>query len=273
MSDLSHNTLPAKITPADAEHKFYEHVDGGLYRKMFEAKSSEDSSPVVIYEHLHPFEKGVWSRPLTEFARRFAPVDAARAASLMERDPEAARREVSDRKARRKAAEALASNAPRPLAKLYSLGLMFSLDGSRVALIRKKNPAWQAGKLNGIGGKAEPSESSIEAMTREFQEEAGVLTRPESWSFFARIGAPEFEVHAFCCFTDDINSCQSMTAEDIVIVSPTADSIARDGLPGLSALLHAALDHRHQAGFARFDYRLWAEQAKQGLLALRQPEA
>lgn len=271
MTDLSHSTHSVKIAASDAGQTFYEHVDGGLYRMLFEGKSSEDASPVVIYEHLHPFEKGVWSRPLAEFLRRFAPIDAARASALLNRDPEAARRDVSDRKSRRKALEAAKECPQQPQAKLYSLGLMFSLDGSRLALIRKKNPEWQAGKLNGIGGKAEPGESSIEAMTREFQEEAGVATLPESWSFFGRIGAPEFEVHAFCCFTDQINSCQSMTAEDIVIVSPSSDSIARDGLPGLLALVHAALDHRHQAGFARFDYRLWAEQAKDGLLSLRQP--
>jgi 8-oxo-dGTP diphosphatase len=37
----------------------------------------------------------------------------------------------------------------------YVLGFMFSSDHSEVALIRKRKPEWQRGKLNGIGGKCD----------------------------------------------------------------------------------------------------------------------
>lgn len=47
--------------------------------------------------------------------------------------------------------------------------------GPYVALVRKKRPAWQAGKLNGIGGKVEPQETPLEAMRREFKEETGAI--------------------------------------------------------------------------------------------------
>jgi 8-oxo-dGTP diphosphatase len=56
----------------------------------------------------------------------------------------------------------------------YACGFLFSPDRRRVLLIRKRRPAWQAGKLNGLGGKIEPGETPIEAMRREFREEAGV---------------------------------------------------------------------------------------------------
>ena len=34
----------------------------------------------------------------------------------------------------------------------YVCGFLFSRDRARVLLIRKRRPAWQAGKLNGLGG-------------------------------------------------------------------------------------------------------------------------
>ena len=55
----------------------------------------------------------------------------------------------------------------------YVCGFLFSPDRTRVLLIRKNRPAWQAGKLNGLGGKIEPGETPLEAMRREFREEAG----------------------------------------------------------------------------------------------------
>ena len=60
-----------------------------------------------------------------------------------------------------------------PPKKTYVAGFLFSPDRSRVLLIRKNRPAWQAGKLNGLGGKIEPGETPPQAMRREFREEQG----------------------------------------------------------------------------------------------------
>jgi len=42
-----------------------------------------------------------------------------------------------------------------------------------VLLVKKKNPPWQVGKYNLVGGKIEPGESPVDAAIREFIEEAG----------------------------------------------------------------------------------------------------
>lgn len=57
--------------------------------------------------------------------------------------------------------------------------------GSHVLLIKKNRPDWQAGKLNGVGGHIEPGESPLQAMVREFREEAGVHV--PSWRHFATV--------------------------------------------------------------------------------------
>ena len=63
----------------------------------------------------------------------------------------------------------------------YVLGFAFTKDLKQVALIRKKRPEWQAGKLNGIGGKVNINEVPLLAMVREFQEEACLNTSVLGW--------------------------------------------------------------------------------------------
>lgn len=66
----------------------------------------------------------------------------------------------------------------------YVLGFAFAHDPLgmlQVALIRKSHPDWQAGRLNGLGGKRQPGESPQAAMAREFLEEAGVEVPPARW--------------------------------------------------------------------------------------------
>jgi 8-oxo-dGTP diphosphatase len=63
----------------------------------------------------------------------------------------------------------------------YVCGFAFSPNHTLVYLIRKKRPTWQAGKLNGIGGKVNIGESPIQAIVREFKEECGVVTTESDW--------------------------------------------------------------------------------------------
>lgn len=63
----------------------------------------------------------------------------------------------------------------------YVVGYAFRPDMGAVALIEKRKPAWQVGKLNGVGGKIEPGETPVEAMVREFKEEAGVWIEAMRW--------------------------------------------------------------------------------------------
>ncbi len=56
----------------------------------------------------------------------------------------------------------------------YVAGFVFDTSGRYVLLIRKNRPEWQAGKLNGVGGKVESCETDAAAMRREGVEETGL---------------------------------------------------------------------------------------------------
>lgn len=56
---------------------------------------------------------------------------------------------------------------------IYSL--VFAFCGPDVLLLRKAKPEWQAGLLNGVGGKLEEGETVFQCARREFTEETTVI--------------------------------------------------------------------------------------------------
>lgn len=125
----------------------------------------------------------------------------------------------------------------------YVVGFMFDKDYKYVALIRKNKPAWQAGLLNGIGGKSEDRETALLAMVREFAEETAHETSCSQWSHFADMGADSWCV-SFFATTGDLNALRSNEEEKIEIAHlrdfhPTYSG-AIENLPWLLSL---AIDH------------------------------
>lgn len=95
--------------------------------------------------------------------------------------------------------------------KRYVVGFMFQND--MVLLIEKNRPEWQAGFFNGIGGHIQDGESPHDAMTREFQEEAGVYVT--QWQKYCVLHGSDFEVVFFYC----------MNTESLIPVSQTDEQI------------------------------------------------
>lgn len=95
----------------------------------------------------------------------------------------------------------------------------FALDSyGRVALIEKNRPAWQAGKLNGIGGHVEEGETFIEAMRREFWEETGVHV--EDWTLFATMKFPGATISFYKSWitSEEMSSLKTTTDEEVCII-------------------------------------------------------
>lgn len=134
--------------------------------------------------------------------------------------------------------------------KRYVVGFMFDGRFEKVALIRKLKPAWQAGKLNGIGGKVEVSdEDELAAMVREFREETGSETMRQMWSHCLEMSGEVnddgggFRVDFFASI-GDLSALRSMEAEQIELVSLADISLVRaDMVENLPWLISFALDH------------------------------
>lgn len=147
----------------------------------------------------------------------------------------------------------------------YVLGLMFSSDLSQVLLIRKAKPTWQAGRLNGLGGKVESGESNWSAMRREFKEETGLQTKVNDWSHFARMIGPDFAVDCFAA-VGDVAAARSVEAEPLEVWS--VELIAGQ-MPqmcdGILWLVPMALDHLRdgQPAVAEVRYSEWPVKARQ----------
>ena len=84
----------------------------------------------------------------------------------------------------------------------YVLGFYFRRD--KVLLILKNHPDWQAGKLNGLGGRVEPGEDPRQAMHREFVEESGIDDALYArWCPFAVLQGEGWRVHVFAVRDDE----------------------------------------------------------------------
>jgi 8-oxo-dGTP pyrophosphatase MutT (NUDIX family) len=88
--------------------------------------------------------------------------------------------------------------------KYYVLGFAFFME--YVILIHKKRgPAPVVDKLNGIGGRIEPTDQSAHAaMVREFHEETGLITAALHWRKFATMNVPSYNA-VIHCFSHHMN--------------------------------------------------------------------
>lgn len=103
----------------------------------------------------------------------------------------------------------------------FVVGFMFNPSRTHVLLIAKKRPSWQAGLLNGVGGKVGPGEPPICAMIREFEEETSLITTYTDWKLLCKYNVREVDSVYFYVAVGDITSTKSVTDEFLQIVPVT----------------------------------------------------
>jgi len=125
----------------------------------------------------------------------------------------------------------------------YVVGFAFSFGITKVVLIRKNNPSWQKGLLNGIGGKIKNNESRTQAMAREIYEETGVKTKETQWLYFAQM--TDYKTFCVDCFSirENIDKCHTTTNEPIEIIEINHLKIKPiDTIENLTWLISLAID-------------------------------
>ncbi|MCK9195461.1 MAG: NUDIX domain-containing protein [Syntrophales bacterium] len=133
----------------------------------------------------------------------------------------------------------------------YVVGFAFDHGKEHVLLIRKNRPQWQMGRYNGVGGHIRQGEKPVEAMVREFAEEAGYVTQVSQWKPLLRIIDKEREPagEVFFFFTEiDIEACRSMTDEKVLIF-PAVLLDALDTLSNTQWLVPMAMDEDFKETF------------------------
>jgi 8-oxo-dGTP diphosphatase len=120
----------------------------------------------------------------------------------------------------------------------YVLALLFTADRARVVLMHKTRPAWQAGRVNALGGKLAPDESPLDAARREVREEAGVDVA--RWEEFLVWDDPVYHMHAVRAFDDAARDAR--TGEDQEVFLADAAALPPNVIDNLRWLVPLALD-------------------------------
>lgn len=103
---------------------------------------------------------------------------------------------------------------------VYVLGFLFSPAFDSVVTILKQKPDWQAGNLNGVGGRVEATdESAHTAMAREFKEETGVDVPAICWRLFCTMHDRGVMIHCFAAHSMDFCKVRTTTAEEVIVVT------------------------------------------------------
>ena len=121
---------------------------------------------------------------------------------------------------------------------VYVLALLFTPDRHRVVLVHKTRPAWQAGRINALGGKLDPGESAADAARREVREEAGVDVA--AWEEFLVWEDAQYRMHA--CRAFDPAAERARTAEDQAVFLADAVALPANVIDNLRWLVPLALD-------------------------------
>lgn len=124
----------------------------------------------------------------------------------------------------------------------YVVGFMFSEDKSKIALMTKNRPKWQAGKVNGLGGKVEEYDKDLSsAMAREFEEETGVKSSSNIWTEFCIIENKGLcYVHCFFAITDEVYNVKTIEDEEVAIYD--TNNLPSNMIFNLNWLINMAMD-------------------------------
>ena len=120
----------------------------------------------------------------------------------------------------------------------FVLALLYSADGRQVVLMRRTKPAWQAGRINGLGGRLMPGESAAAAARREVREECGVDVA--AWREVLVWEDAEYVMHVLSAVSAEARAAR--TQEDQEVFLADVDALPPNVIDNLRWLVPLALD-------------------------------
>lgn len=130
----------------------------------------------------------------------------------------------------------------------YVVGFVFTSNLSEVLLMHKNRPKWQAGKINGPGGKLDEGEDPHAGIKREIFEESNLSI--DTWTYAGRIYSKEFEVHFLCATYENKNDAKSM--EDEPVEWFKTESLPENLIPNLKWLIPLCADKIRDSSLLEF---------------------
>lgn len=133
----------------------------------------------------------------------------------------------------------------------YTLAFIFNEDLSKVLLLKKTRPEWQAGHLNGIGGKCEPNEPPLKCIQREVFEECGLEN-----IFFEKTGIIAGDAYIVYVYNARISSHLLESAvsktDEIVSLYDVSDLHNQELLPSVKYLIPMSMQPYLDPNFMSF---------------------
>ena len=125
-----------------------------------------------------------------------------------------------------------------------SPGAGFTPQFDQVLLVHKNRPEWQAGRLNGLGGKLEPGETPVDCVAREIWEESGLTIPVSDWTEIGAMRGEGWEVLVFAAvYSGDSVDATAQTDEQIGWYP--IQQLPKETLPNLRWLIPLCL-HKFQ---------------------------
>jgi 8-oxo-dGTP diphosphatase len=125
-----------------------------------------------------------------------------------------------------------------PAKPAFVLALLYSTDHRQVVLMRRTRPAWQAGRVNALGGKVMAGESAGTAARREVREECGVDVA--EWREVLVWEDVEYVMHVVRAVSDKARDAR--TQEDQEVFLADVNALPANVIDNLRWLVPLALD-------------------------------
>lgn len=125
-----------------------------------------------------------------------------------------------------------------PANRNYVLALLFTADRRQVVLMRRTRPAWQAGRVNALGGKIVEGELARDAARREVREECGVDVA--DWMEVLVWEDAEYRMHVLRAVSKHARGARTMEDQEVFLAD--VDALPANVIDNLRWLVPLALD-------------------------------